>query len=298
MALLLSFLMTVNAVFGSSNCFSENNLHLPTFIEGSGITRDQYRKIIKRFMREFAPDMESRGWRLEIPDLWDVSEVQAFASINGNSRQIVVMGGMARHPRMTEDGLTLVFCHELGHHLGGAPVALYQNGLSIEGQADYFATLKCARRMFSAEANWQFLSLTNWNVTPIMRAECETSFQEREQIAVCVRSLVASYTMGLVNAEIKNSPVQPKLTTPDKRIAATLNIGHTSPQCRLDTYVAGALCPVQVSLDLSDFDLDVGACSRWFGQKRGVRPLCWYDDKQNFIYPFELKIIDGNSSLQ
>lgn len=292
MSLILAFLITFSSSFGSetANCVPENNRRIPSFVEGSGVSKAQYLKTVNRLKREYEPAFVARQAKLRINDLWFLSEVRAYTLKLENEFQVNVMGGLARHPLMNEDALILVFCHELGHHLGGSPRELNNNWLVVEGQADYFATLKCTRQIFSQEDNsWYLNSDTNSH----MRQECEMSFQSKKEIALCMRSTAAGLTLALINADLRNTPVAPRFTTPDQKVVEELKLAHPQPQCRLDTYVAGAICPVQVSLELSDYDLDNGACSRWYGQTRGVRPLCWYDEKLNFSY-----IHDLNSNLK
>lgn len=267
-------------------CFPESNMNIPTYAESVGVSWDNYEELIERIQREFSPDFLALGRRLEIVSAWKVAEVQAYASSQEKTDQVTVNGGMARHPSMTLDALTLVFCHELGHHLGGAPQALFFNGRTVEGQADYFATLKCLRRVFVHDDNRAFLADTS--IDPQIRNECMISFQFQRDIAICLRSAAASEVMGSVTASVRREGA-PKFGTPDQTRVRQLVRGHTGSQCRLDTYLAGVFCPVQVSLELSALDLDIGACSRWYGQKRGVRPLCWYDEKLNFSYPNDLK---------
>ncbi len=275
-----------------ANCFPENSLRIPTFTETTGVTSGQYEELIRKVHMEFAPDFKAVNRDLEVISAWRSAEVQAYASSNGKIDQVVVNGGMARHPLMNRDALTLIICHELGHHIGGAPQALFFTGRTVEGQADYFATLKCLRRLFAHDDNKNFLS--DDSVDPYILKECNSSFELNRDVAICVRSALASKTVGNVTAEVQRKKF-PRFDTPDQTRVERLIHGHTGPQCRLDTYLAGVFCPVQVSLDLSPLDLDVGACSRWFGQKRGARPLCWYDEKLNFTYPYDLKLMSSET---
>lgn len=284
---MISLFVFISSVAWGS-CFPETAMRIPSYVESIGVTWDQYEKLIKKIESEYAPDFKAVGRELEIPSAWRTAEVQAHAVSQGKKDQVTVNGGMARHPLMTPDALTIVFCHELGHHIGGAPQALFFNGKSVEGQADYFATLKCLRRLFAHDDNRRFLA--DNNVEPEIRNECKISFTSDQDVAICLRSAVASKVMGNVTADVRRERI-PTFLTPDQTRVEYLYGGHTKSQCRLDTYLAGAFCPVQASLELSPFDLDVGTCSRWYGQKRGVRPLCWYDEKLNFSYPNDLKSV-------
>ena len=57
--------------------------------------------------------------------------------------------------------------------------------------------------------------------------------------------------------------------------------GHPGPQCRLDTYFAGAICPVSASDDFSRYDSTTGACALEKNDTYGYRPRCWYSPKSN-----------------
>ena len=53
-----------------------------------------------------------------------------------------------------------MICHEVGHHLGGAPFMpkyyedYYLFRGSSEGQADYYATSNCLKKWFAEENHW------------------------------------------------------------------------------------------------------------------------------------------------
>jgi hypothetical protein len=269
----------------TANCLPENNLRIPSFIEGTGISQADYLDAIQQVENEFSKDFKDIGFELEILRAWDAPEVEADALDRGRTLYVRVKGGFARLPRITKDGLLLSLCHEVGHFVGGAPQALFYHGKTVEGQADYFATLKCLRRIFAHDDNEKFL-----NSESEFRTECEGSFQNRADVAVCVRSAAASAVMGAVSAELLGMEI-PSFSTPDQKRVERLFWGHLFPQCRLDTYMAGVLCSVQASLPVSPLDLDVGTCSRWLGHKRGVRPLCWYNEKMNFTYHEDLKTV-------
>ncbi|MBX3032471.1 MAG: hypothetical protein KF865_01005 [Bdellovibrionaceae bacterium] len=112
---------------------------------------------------------------------------------------VVLFGGLARHPLMTPEGLVLVACHEIGHHLGGFP--RYKNNTawgSTEGQSDYFATAKCARRIFAAlgqNAAWAQRAPVPLDV----RVQCQASFpQSAEQAGICMRSALGGLSLARV----------------------------------------------------------------------------------------------------
>lgn len=70
---------------------------------------------------------------------WDSASVNAQAWRLGTNRYVRIYGGLARHPAITEYGLTLMLAHETGHHLGGPPYDPAMPWMSWQGQADYWA---------------------------------------------------------------------------------------------------------------------------------------------------------------
>lgn len=81
--------------------------------------------------------------------LWNAS-----AQRMGSTWVVNMYGGLARHNEITIDGFALVLCHEIGHHLGGAPkYGGFNTWGTNEGGSDYFATLKCLRRIFQNDDN-------------------------------------------------------------------------------------------------------------------------------------------------
>ena len=128
------------------------------------------------------------------------------AEIQKNDKEVTinVMGGMLAHPKMNPSTLKLLLCHEMGHLLGGAPLKSRNGWSSTEGQADYYSTLACAKRM---------------------------RFDEKTFINSAL-NLTAIY------AEVSRESA-PKLEMCDNRKVERTNYGYPPVQCRLDTLVAG-----------------------------------------------------------
>ena len=107
-------------------------------------------------MELYEDEVLNRGGPLEIKFFKSIPSYYAFASIDleGNHK-VSIMGGNLTNEYMTLDSLALLVCHELGHFLGGAPKRIYldpeedQEWNTVEGQADYFSTLKCMKRYTS-----------------------------------------------------------------------------------------------------------------------------------------------------
>lgn len=251
----------------------ENNLQIPTnqFIS-SEIEEEDFYRIIGEVEDVYQPVVAARGKELVVKKLWSNDTVNASAQQLGNKWIVNMYGGLARHDRMTKDGFALVVCHELGHHLGGAPKI--SAWAANEGQSDYFATLKCFRKVYGDTNNLSFLG-ESAEINPVIQESCVSAHSEESQQALCVRSTLAGKTLGSLLAVLNNQSV-PRVDTPDPSQVSRTRNSHPKAQCRLDTYFAGALCTANVNSELSDIDPNIGTCSRKFGDTVGVRPLCWY----------------------
>lgn len=169
----------------------------------SGITKLEFVRAIKAVERAYQPDVEARGAELVIHNMWTDGTVNAQAYREGSTWHVDAFGGLARYPGMRYEGFVLVLCHEVGHHLGGRPrYGRNTDWGSVEGQADYWATLSCMKR-----------------VAPAL-------------------SLPGSVVLAHVLADLGGEPT-PRWSTPDfSRVSETFE-SHPRAQCRLDTYGAG-----------------------------------------------------------
>lgn len=206
---------------------------------------------------------------------WDSDAVQAEAmrmeDRQGVEGVIRFPGGLARHKAMTVDAFATVVCHEIGHHVGGAP-SLW--GRSIEGQADYFASLKCLRRTFAQDDNIAIMAERTVHPTPA--ALCAEAFGSPAEVALCERIAMAGKQSSVFLAE-KRGVAHPDFDTPDPTIVDRHYIrGTPAPQCRLDTYLAGAICQEGLYEDLNPKDAAPGTCTRAEGRTVGARPRCWF----------------------
>jgi hypothetical protein len=152
-------------------------------------------------------------------------------------------GGLARREEINLDGLLLVACHEIGHHMAGYPFK-GSSWAATEGQSDYYATHVCAKHFWreEIEANHQ----AALEVDPYGKAKCDATWFTDESRGICYRAVNASMSLGRLMAKLSNIP-EPQLDTPDTFEMPITMEGHPEPQCRLDTSFAGALCPLQVN---------------------------------------------------
>ncbi len=262
----------------------KNDLRIPVGMESQGgLDEAAFNRAIDKVSAVFAPIVAAKGGRLLMDKQWSNDEVNAQASRQGTTWKVAMWGGLGRHPLMTEDGMSLVVCHELGHHIGGAPKVRSIFGTSWasnEGQSDYFATLKCARKIFRSENNIALVS--NMSIPSIVSNQCQTSLQAMQsdpdyanEFALCQRSAMAGLALGTVLGSLGRTVVVPEFEKTDTSVVTTTYDGHPQAQCRLDTYFAGATCTAKDSADVSDSNVRAGTCNEG-AEAFGFRSKCWY----------------------
>ena len=280
------------------NCdfIPENNLYIPADFESlaGGLDQKTFDGVINKVGAFYTPIVAKQGGTLKINHLWTDGTVNANATRSGKSWVVNMYGGLARHGRVTADGFTLVLCHELGHHLGGFPKIGGSLGGSAwaanEGQADYFSTMKCARRVWENDDNE---AVVNSLIIPqVVKNKCSTQLKSQKEILLCERSSMAGLTLGLLLWDLSNgsntnptstgsakSP-EPKFETPSTAVVSATDNAHPKAQCRVDTYFNGSYCGVSYTQDFGQTDPITGACAVERGDKDAVRPLCWYKPKK------------------
>lgn len=249
-----------------------NSMKISVMNRANGMTEERFNDIITKVESFYRPVVAKQGATLTFEREWSDDTVNAYASRSGNQWIISMYGGLARHEAITEDAFTLVACHEVGHHLGGAPRYRGQWAAN-EGQADYFGTLKCLRNVFLGDDNVSIARSLNVPATVVR--QCESSYGDAASIALCERSAMAGRsTAELMRVLNNSSPID--FTTPDPTQVSATSDAHPAAQCRLDTYLNGAVCQVSKDEPLSDTDATVGTCSEERSFRIGVRPRCWY----------------------
>jgi len=258
----------------------ENDLKIPVResllgLVDQGIDEAQFNEVLDRVEEIYSPIVAERGGHLKIQRLWTDESVNAGARRSDGLWIVKMFGGLARHPAITQDGFALVACHEIGHHVGGAPKKIHRSWSSAEGQSDYFANLKCLRRVFSDAGAAGFTRPASTN--PLVRRKCAEKYETASGRALCERTSIAGMSVSTLFLAISRGPkVSPRFDKPDPNVVDSTNRSHPATQCRLDTFFSGALCPKPVSEDVHGRDPAPGTCTRAEGYSRAARPRCWY----------------------
>jgi hypothetical protein len=259
---------------GKTGFLPENNLSIAVGDKAAGsMTEAQFLAIVGRVEAVYKPIVSARGATLKFNNDWRSTTVNASANQVGTTWHVNMYGGLARHQLTTDDGFMMVVCHELGHHLGGAPKYYGDDWASNEGQADYFAGLKCMRKVLGGDDNISIVAGMTIDAEATKR--CQAVYKSESEVALCQRIAMAGKSLGqLLGSLGGNSRVN--FDTPDKKVVTRTNDNHPAAQCRLDTYFQSGLCDKSVDEEVSDTDAIPGTCIKKDGYTSGVRPLCWY----------------------
>ena len=284
-------------LFGSltaqASILPENDLHLQDNVAfAANMTEEEFVEIIERVETYYNQIVESHGGRLLVEKKWNDSTVNAYAQRMGSTWKVSMFGGLARRPEVTPDGFMLVVCHELGHHLGGFPFS--RGWAANEGQSDFFATQSCAKNIWGEDfaTNATFRK----SVHPTAKASCDAIYEIEAEQDLCYRSTMAGRSLATLLGALRGSDA-PSFDTPDtSEVARTFN-AHPAAQCRLDTYVNGALCNVSFDENFIPGAKHTG----WLGNKKKAeqesldnscsqfkaennlnqRPKCWFKQSIN-----------------
>jgi hypothetical protein len=276
---------------GKDGFLPRNNRYIPTrrvVLDhdgnpvGGGITHEEFDGVITSVEKYYAPIVKAMGGNLVVHRNWDDGTVNAYADRDDGNWNLSMFGGLARHKETTIDAFLLVVCHELGHQIGGAPKINNGEGewAANEGQSDYFATLKCARRVLQTQPNLH--ALPGLDAPDSVRIACRNSFKDDNQAAVCIRTSMAGLALARLLADLGGATTEdqrPFFTKPDTSVVTQTDDEHPAAQCRLDTYYAGSICPVDFKLNTDQVDPTVNTCSQERKDPLGFRPRCWYAPK-------------------
>lgn len=284
LAVLACSLVSLSFSFTDHLCegfLPENDLKIPIALQmltGGGLDEVGFNKVLDQIESHYSPIVASKGGTLQVRRLWTDNTVNASAQRSGTTYIINMYGGLARHPEISADGFMLVACHEMGHHLAGAPKngGWFGSWASNEGQSDYFAGLRCLRQIWTAEDNARFVQENQ--IDPVLSQKCMDTWNTQDEENLCIRTGAAGMEVTSLFRALREEETIPHFDTPDPRRVTRTDNSHPATQCRLDTYFQSGLCVHDMTQELSDTDVRVGTCTESQGTTLGVRPRCWYGE--------------------
>lgn len=218
----------------------------------------------------------NQSFQIEISDS-PLESASAYS--DGKNFKLILNMGLVNNPQVDEDVMRLISCHELGHTHGGAPRRnipvdwngpIAYDGLSYagsEGQSDYYASAICFRKLIKHQVRKKKLSNIKSNIISL----CDSVWgNSSDNSYACQRAIVAAEGFLQMHIDLNLS-----VSTPDKSVAENLiRDSYPSRQCRLDTFVNGALCKSHKNLIFDFSDSRANECKN----PEGKRPLCWYKE--------------------
>ncbi|MFT6069692.1 MAG: hypothetical protein ACJAT2_001527 [Bacteriovoracaceae bacterium] len=222
---------------------------------GSEVTEESFYAIITKVFALYANNEMGRKLELGIVD-WKVPYMSAWAFETDKAFTINFWGGFARIPGMTDRALALTVCHEIGHIIGGSPYHLpgSSQNMSAEGQSDFFAASTCMKKYISFyEIQDEVTALD-----AVAASRCFERFEKLIEREVCFEITKAAQDLASVFSFL--NPEQGfSFETPSELIVPeTLFNSYPTIQCRLDTFLAGALAATPLPID------------------EELRPACWF----------------------
>lgn len=286
-----AFIALASASMAHASILPPNSLHLEDDLDTwANITEAEFKQIVTDITNRYQSVFKSHGVKLISNLNWSDSTVNASAvQDSATNWRINMYGGLARRPEVTPDGFALVVCHELGHHLAGFPFYGATHWAASEGQADYFATHTCTKEIWGEEksVNQRFRN----SASDSMFKKCTETWSQTDDQNLCMRTLQAGQSLATLLAAVGQQPT-PNIDTPDPKTVENTSVTHPMGQCRLDTYVQGALCrlnfdkflipgkkfPQRTSLQAEAEALEQ-SCATAGSETSGMRPRCWFGPK-------------------
>lgn len=252
-----------------------NQLDLEDVLEETyQISESDFDKKIAEAKAFFGPLVARHGATLEIVADWADSTVNAAAVQDGKLWKIFMYGGLSRRPEITPDGFAAVIAHEAGHHLAGFPIYSGQSWpAAVEGQSDYGA-MAFVRAMWKGEVEKNAAAAKVIPAYP--KGKCDAAWAQKADKELCYRIMLAGKSLADLLGKGKA-----KYETPDRGQVPRTNQNHPQGQCRLDTYMAGAVCVKSFDLGVipkSEKEAAKYACLK-SRKEVGYRPECWFAAK-------------------
>ena len=234
----------------------------------SALTTEEAKDIGQELEKVYDPLAKSAGVKFELSWLLDQTHVGAYGGPGSTGWSINVWGGLIDHPMMTADAFRMILCHEVGHSIGGKPMAkIGRFDTSMSGQPDYYASSVCMKLLL------QNSPYAPSSEHPVIQSACGKKFKTWDEQQLCQRIGIAGLEAALFLYDVTND-VLPRPESPDHSVAQTINLTHPNSQCRFDTFFAGALCDYRPKGKVvNEIDEVHKACEN---DPLTKRPLCWF----------------------
>lgn len=243
--------------------------------------------VLQEFEAFYQPITSGLGFKLTVQIDNNSSSESADANRDARHANVTVTRRLLENARMSEDGLRTILCHEMGHVLGGAPRRnippewdgpIAPDGFSFmssEGQADYYSTLVCFRRLVRGQNHQKRLAQEMAAALPPVADvahRCDTAHGIRTvDSLICQRAVAGAFNMLQM---IKEFPISVASASPFVATSTILDL-YPDRQCRLDTFIAGALCRTESVPDTAALDFNDGTVNTC-ADRAAARPACWY----------------------
>ena len=214
-------------------------IFISTNISFAKISKPEVKQIFKRLESLFDSEFKKRGLKISFKIKKDNNiNAEATTDAKDPSKKLVyIYQGYLNHKCQTYDSVLVAICHELGHHLSNKnkKTSPGHRRYSMEGEADYFAAKVCLPKYYKKYPNDDIIHLN--------KSDDDTSelCADSDDYNTCVRTLTASYNKIFCGYKFDRRfkyISEPSFKTPDNsRLFETLE-NHSSPQCRLDTYLS------------------------------------------------------------
>lgn len=203
----------------------------------AGKSEAEFRKIASDLQKVYAVDAKKNKETLVVNALWEDKTVNANCQRTYKKVIINLYGGLYRNNAINSQGFALVAAHEASHAYAGKP---YYKGetLSTEGNSDHFS---------SKDGYWRLAPLNpslNDKVNPsaFIKKTCSKYYgvQANDKYNICLNILIGGESLAGLLAQLNDDPM-PDYETPDTTVVKKTLESYPSIQCRLDSYLAGAI---------------------------------------------------------
>ena len=206
------------------------------YLKAATITENTFNDLGETIAGLYEAELKVKDWSLSIEPDWISSEDNAtMVTRNAPYYSLRYEGGLIKKNKLSQDALSIVLCHEMGHLLGKRIPG--EDGLisaSPEGEADYFATQNCLKKLWKNNTELtEVISTVEMNHLKKRLAKFKIISGSKDEMR-SIRMAVAAF-----ESLQKNVSKAISFSKEDKsQVRETLD-DYPSAQCRLDTYFAG-----------------------------------------------------------